>query len=345
MRKELVGFQVHLARIGLRQSTIALHTRCLDRIFDEAPNLTLTQIESFLQRMLSSGRKATYVNFFVDSLRVFGRYIHNEYCSTIKPFPEEEPVISTMSDEDIETFLKLPPPSYTFIHRSGKKVHRTFAKGYDSWTLFYSIFAYTGMRPGEIAHLTINDVDFGQSVLVVRSEVSKTHDPRRVPIPPQIFDKLHTYVDRVKDLYLFPSLRKGKQKGPVVDNVDWHYNFHARLKRMGLKRTNVKPYSLRHSFITRMLDEEDVNLFNVQKIVGHRRLDTTLHYYHYTTKAIQKTIRKDPLARLSITPQEKNGRMADTIRGFHLELDPRYEWSLEEREDEINFHAKIKVVP
>jgi len=198
-----------------------------------------------------------------------------------------------MSDAEIEAFLSLPPPT------NGERVKNNYAV----WTLFFKILAYSGMRPGEVAHLAIDRVDFGRQVFVL--EDTKTNTPRYVPIAPALLSDLTDHIKTLTGDKLFPSTRGGKfRQNGVVNDVDWGYNFHSRIKRLGIKRKNLRPYSLRPSFITRMLDE-DVNIFKVQKIVGHRQISTTAHYTHLTTKDITRAINKDPLSRASLPYYER----------------------------------------
>jgi len=201
--------------------------------------------------------------------------------------------------------------------------------------------AFTGMRPGEVAHLTINTVDFGRNIFILKD--TKTNTPRFVPIPPNVLKDLQAHVESIKTEYLFPAERGGnrRKEEKVVDDVDWHYNFQQRIKRLGIKRDNLSCYSLRHSFITTML-EEDVNLFKVQKIVGHRRLETTAHYTHLTTKDLQQTITKHPSVRKATSPHVILKAIQDVIKNFQLDNDSRFTYSLNETESSLAIEVKIK---
>ena len=165
------------------------------------------------------------------------------------------------------------------------------------------------------------------------------------PIPPHLLNEIKSHIDSLDQKFLFPSRRGGNKDGitPVVDNVDWHYNFHARIKRLGIKRQNLSPYSLRHSFITRML-EEDVNLFKVQKIVGHRKIETTAHYTHLTTKDIQTALRKDPLIKRKIAPEEMITQIVEHISTYTLQKDPRFDY-VKIQEGITRFWESIKDEP
>jgi integrase len=203
--------------------------------------------------------------------------------------------------------------------RWGELMPVTYTNHYAFWTLFYSVLAFTGMRPGELAGMTVDRVDFGQKVFLLRSEDVKTKTSRLVPIPERVSKQLYEYVQTLKGEYLFPSQRtKNRKTGkPTIDDVDWGYNFHTRINRLGIKRAGLTPYSLRHSIITRLLDE-DVNLFRVQRLVGHSQIATTAHYYHHSTKALQQTVQKDPLARKTTTTQEVFNQLVEHVQQFIL---------------------------
>jgi len=197
------------------------------------------------------------------------------------------------------------------------------------------------MIPGEVAKLTVNDVDWGRNIFIIRE--TKTGFPRFVPIPPNIKKLLKKYLASLETEYLFPSQKGGYYNGEekVVNHVDWGYNFHVRIKRLGIKRKNLTPYSLRHSLITRLL-EEDVNLFKVQKLVGHKQISTTANYTHLTIKDLQETIKKHPLVRRLTSPQVILKSLKNIIQSFQLEKDNRFAFKLSETENTLTLKIKIK---
>lgn len=299
---ELERFKLYVIKSGRKKQTAEWHVSLISRLLGVSKNLDLDQINAFLLEMIEQGRKGTYVNAHIDSLRVYGRFIGDDRFTSITYFKEQVFVQATMSDSEIESFLTLPPKT------GGEKA----ITNYNTWTLFFKILAYTGMRPGEVAHLTIDTVDFGRQVFVL--EDTKTNTPRYVPISSALTGDLTEHIKKLDGKYLFPSSRRGQyRQGGVVNDVDWGYNFHDRIKRLGIKRKNLRPYSLRPSFITRMLDE-DVNIFKVQKIVGHRQISTTAHYTHLTTKDITNAIKKDPLSRLTLPFYDRMKMFRELVR-------------------------------
>lgn len=325
----LADFKQYLLKNGRKESTARNYVVALRKLLQVSPTLEQKKVDFYLLTLVNSGKRHSYLNNLIDLTRLYRRYLGLEE-QKIGYYCDQNFVKATMSDEEIESFLSLKPWGRT------QNKHN-----YEVWTIFFSIMAFTGMRPGEVAHLTVNTCDFGRGIFIL--EDTKTNEPRFVPIPPNIADKIQKHISTLTGEYLFPSLMGGNHNGvgQVVDNVDWYYNFHQRIDKLGIKRKNLTVYSLRHSFITRLL-EEDVNLFKVQKIVGHRRLETTQAYSHMTTKDIQEAIKKHPLIRSSTKPEEILQAFIEAIKAFKLEKDCRFKLKTVEEQKFYKLEVEIK---
>lgn len=316
---ELPAFRLYLLKEqkGKRrvrsEKTADLHLALLTRLLKEAPTLSLSAINTYLLSLLEKGRKGTYLNDYIDTLHVYGRFKGIKDYESLTYFPEDLFEKATMSDKEIEAFLSLEPEKVTRFDTRKKQTY-TYYLGLRRWklkTMFWKCLAFTGARPGEIATLTVDDVDFGRQVFVVNGKTGH----RIIPIPTPLVLELTEYVKSLEGPLLFPSERGGttRQHGSLNDTA-WGYDFHHRLKRLGIKRKNLTPYSLRHSFITRMLDE-GINLYPLQNLVGHKQgSPVTSTYYHLTTKALVKTISKDPLQRGRMTYNERFLLFRDNVR-------------------------------
>lgn len=313
-----VGFKLYLLtehngkKRKRTERTIDLHLSLLRRLQKSCPDLTLTQINAFFLDLLEKGRKGTYINDYVDMLHLYGRFKKITTYDSLAYFPEDPFEKATMSDEEIEAFLNLEPQKVTRYDPLLKKEF-SYYLGLRRWklkTMFWKCLAYSGARPGEIAQLKISDVDFGRQVFLVDGKTGH----RQIPIAPLLLPELQEYIKDLKTEFLFPAERGGKtRQNGCINDVAWGYDFHQRLKRLGIKRKNLTPYSLRHSFVTRFLSE-DINIFKVQKIVGHKRLETTQGYTHLTTKDIIKTISQDPLSRQHLSYNERFLQFRNNVR-------------------------------
>lgn len=308
---DLAGFRSYLARQGKGRGTIQTKVDLLSRLFKQASPLTDQSISDFLFRLYSQGRSAKYLNTYLDALRVYCRYKGIPYFK-VDYYKEKETFKVLLNNEEIKSILELQPST------GGLKQ----ARNWHVWTLFFSLCAYTGMRPGEVAKLTTSDFDFQQDTIIVRE--SKIGEFRVVPLSPKIKDDLYKYTRSLTQDKLFPS-KQGGGLG-VVDDVDWGYNFGVRLRRLGIYRKGLSVYSLRFSFITRMLSE-DVNLFKVQRIVGHHRVEQTAHYTRYVIKDLSRAIEKDSLAKDGISTQILAGYIKEAVEAI-VGADNRFQKSI-----------------
>lgn len=327
----------------IRESSARLHVEHLMQLekFRKAYNediYTIGCAEYAIGELKKAGNKPRYINNLIDTMRVYTRYSiarsipHDERIFGLKYLKEEEVLKATMSDEEIEAFLTLRPPQKRGFNQTN----------YDRWTVFFSILAFTGMRPNEVAKLSIEDVDFGRSVFIISAERSKTHQVRFVPIAPNIIPKLQEYM-KTCSTHLFPSHQGGNTNGygMFVDSVDWGYNFKTRVKVLGIQRKGLSVYSLRHSFITRLL-EEDVNIFKVKKIAGHSDIRTTEQYTHLTTKDIQRAILKHPMILKATGGLAYLEALKTILKELHVEQNPFVDFSFNETNNTLDFHVSLK---
>jgi integrase len=294
--------------------TVAMHLARLRTLQKSIPDLNAEDISKRLVVLYNNGNKGRSLNLYLHTLRIYGRYLKTDVYNTIDFFPEEAIHKTTMSDAEIEAFLALPPPTVTRYHWKSKGLisYVYDAKGWKVSSLFWKIFAFSGMRPGEVSSLTVDQIDFGRQVFIARGKTGQ----RNVPIAPILLPQLQAHITSLKTDYVFPVKRGLKSHG--MSKTQWSKDFRGRIARLGIKRKGLTAHSLRHSFITRMLDE-NINLYTVQNIIGHKQgSPITAQYYHYGTKRGQAAIKQDPLSRKNLSKTERiiQGRKALEDLGF-----------------------------
>jgi integrase len=287
---------------GQRDKTLYTNIKIIKKIIKTTP-LRKDSVEQFIRSLMVRQLAPSYIKQHIGVIKQWGECFHIPELEHY-PYPKIKyktiPFVkATLSDEEIDDFLKLP-----FVGKGAFYKDR-----YDMWTVFFSVQAWTGMRSGEVAKLMAEDVDFGRNVIILAE--TKTNTPRLVPIPPDIKILLREHIAQITTEYLFPTYQKSKL--PYVTESAWEYAFNERIKRLGIKRKNLTAYSLRHSFITRQLDE-DVNLKKVQEIVGHKRIETTAGYTHLSMKSLQKVIDNDRLRTLYQTGKEAMQTLYKEVR-------------------------------
>lgn len=325
---DFAGFAAHLSRSGLRSTTIRKHLNCLNHLIRHNIPLTKDAVDEYLLKLQSENKRNAYLNMYVFALRHYGKYTNQDLH--IKELKKQDTIKSTLSDDEIEAFLALP-----------RRRNEPF-EHYDKFKLFWGLVAFTGMRPGECAKLKPGHIDWGRGVILI--ETSKTNTSGHVPIPANIQDCLKKYLATCRTDFLFPSARGGSNPSmgglKVIDNVDWHFDWKRRITILGIKRIKLTPYSFRHSYATRLL-EENVSLFHVKKLMRHHDLKSTLVYEHLTTKDLIEAQQKLPLIRKASDPRKILQSLTGVVKGFHFEQDKRFTYELVEDENSIRFECSI----
>lgn len=152
---------------------------------------------------------------------------------------------------------------------------------------------YTGMRPGEIAVLTWNDIDFKNQTINVNK--SYNHDKKEI----ENYDSDETdkatknansvrvikvdqaYLDIIKDLKKngHTKLFIGRDgKIPTSDAVN--KSLRKALKRCGIEKSGFHFHSLRHSHVALLLFK-GIPLYAISKRLGHANMATTAKKYAY----------------------------------------------------------------
>lgn len=129
----------------------------------------------------------------------------------------------------------------------------------------------TGIRIGELVRLNIDDIDFEERECIVFGKGDKE---RRV------------YFDAKTKIHLLGYINSRSDTNPALFvTLDAPYNrlkisgIEIRLRRLGreLGINKVHPHKFRRTMATRAIDK-GMPVEQVQKLLGHSQIDTTMHY-------------------------------------------------------------------
>jgi integrase len=164
------------------------------------------------------------------------------------------------------------------------------------------VLAYcAGLRLGEIVHLNLGDVHFGDETIEIRD--TKFFKSRRLPLAPSAMSALRQYLD---------ARRQAGAPDVPMSGLFWHPTASGRYSRVTagmllrrvLRRAELKPakgrsgpriHDLRHAFVVnRMLAwyRKGINpqprLPYLATYLGHQNINSTLVYLTITQELLQQ---------------------------------------------------------
>ena len=147
------------------------------------------------------------------------------------------------------------------------------------------LLASTGMRVGELVNINIDDVDFENRECVVFGKGNKER-----PV----------YFDARTKIHLRNYLNSRTDKNPALFvSLDKPYNrlqisgVEIRLRNLGrrLGINKVHPHKFRRTVATRAIDK-GMPIEQVQNLLGHSQIDTTMHYAMVNQNNVKESHRK-----------------------------------------------------
>ena len=140
--------------------------------------------------------------------------------------------------------------------------------------LIFMVIYSAGLRSSEAAHLQVSDIDSHRMRIRVRQ--GKGRKDRYTLLSPLVLERLRAYWtnNRPKTWLFFTRGNKDK----AISRNTIGKVFQAARDKAGVN-PDATVHSLRHSFATHLLNQ-GVNLFLIQKLLGHKHIQSTLIYLH-----------------------------------------------------------------
>ena len=141
----------------------------------------------------------------------------------------------------------------------------------------------TGARVSEFVSLKVADLFFDEQMILI--EKGKGGKSRYVPILPELAQELKTYLGSRKIGYIFESNRHTKFTARRIQQIVKETAGQAGIKK------KVHPHLLRHTVATLLL-ERGMPLEQIQKFLGHSKIETTQIYAESSTDMMKEGFRK-----------------------------------------------------
>lgn len=228
-------------------------------------------IEDYLQMLKTKKYSASSRNHSLYIIRSFYNFcikkeiIDRNICASIEKLaaPQKERVHITSAE-----FYSLIP-----------EIHSPTAN------IIVSVLYYTGLRISECINLKTNDVDLNNNIITVRN--TKNKKDRQIPIHKDMQFLLADYFTnrrkRKNSPYFFTTSNTDRVSPDFINKV-----LRETTDRLGWIK-KVTCHTLRHSFASNLVTK-NVNIVNIQKLLGHSNLSTTSIYTHTNMAELQNAI-------------------------------------------------------
>lgn len=231
---------------------------------DEIEDITLAAVRQFSKYLTGAGRKGTYVNGLLKTIKSFLQYCFEEGYggfNTKKNFKwckEEKPIIMTYQPSDVRQMLQ-SCKGYDFISvRDNAVLTALFETGIRCWEL-----------------CCVQKEDIHDDFIIIKG---KNHKQRVVPITPILQKALLRYETvasqyfdlKSTDDYYFLSFHGKQLTNSAVEHI-------VKRHGAGIEGVRVSPHTCRHFFAQQQI-KLGTDLYTISRLLGHENIRITQTY-------------------------------------------------------------------
>jgi site-specific recombinase XerD len=210
----------------------------------------------------------------------------NRELNTIKAMFNKAMAWGALAKNPAVTVRKLKETHKKIRYFSRDEVAVLLKAASDRMRPMIETFLHTGFRRDELIHLSWADVDFKNKVVSVQAKDDwhpKDYETRHIPMTARLAEVLRE-IPRGDDTHVFKN-GGGSALNPDVLSSDFSHLVRSR----GLKNATV--HTLRHTFASHLV-MNSVDLYTVQKLLGHSSIKTTEIYAHLAPDFLRSAMDK-----------------------------------------------------
>lgn len=224
-------------------------------------SVTSVHIRSYLDLLLERRLAPKTINERLVAIRSFYRYLREEEGRSI-----ENPVLKGMA-------LRMPKPLPRHAKKSELDLFFAVITKKRDRALFM-LMLRCGLRLDEVANLSLDDIDYQNSQIVVRG--GKGAKDRTTYISNDAADALAAYLQirqPTRELKIF-LVEKGMYKGKPISVRGIQKRMEYYSKKSGV---SLSCHKLRHTMATQLLNA-GADVVTIQELLGHSKIEFTMRY-------------------------------------------------------------------
>ncbi len=235
------------------------------------------QIRSWIVSLIDNNLSTTSVNRKISSLKSYYKFLLRIKVIEISPLLKHK---------------ALKTPKKVQIPFSEKEVDLVlnqiqYPDGFEGCRdkLIIDLFYTTGIRRAELLSLTVQSIDFSQSLLKV---IGKRNKERIVPLLPIVKNQLESYILQRNKIQLINAEQSlfVTQNGVKLNNTFVYRLINHYFSNVS-EKVKKSPHILRHTFATHLLNN-GADLNSVKELLGHSSLASTQVYTHSNLAELKK---------------------------------------------------------
>ncbi len=269
-------------RRGLRSETIKTYVYAVGKFLRtcqlEPHKVTKQDIERYLIQLIRWNRAGSTINVYLHALQFFYRNVLGKrILVTMPPIKLRKRLPESLSQGEMSRFLAAITNSK----------HRLIV-----------IFTYgSGFRVGEVVNLKVKDLDLVTGYGWIRD--GKGGKDRLFIIPEKLKAEIQGWIQNQglqPEDWLFSGYQQQHYSDSSVRKIVEQARLQAAISQ------HITPHTLRHSFATHLL-ENGSSLIEVQGLLGHSRIETTMRYVHVARPKLANV--QSPYDTLAVLSPEK----------------------------------------
>jgi integrase/recombinase XerD len=208
-------------------------------------HLEKTDIQSYIDFLEQEQKSLATIDKIIGAIRTFSKFLERpELTFGIELKPVEK-------KSEIETLSAI---EYTRLLKEVKE-----DGDLRNITIVY-VLLHTGIRVSELCRLNLSHVDLNKNVLIVQRD----EEERVIPLSQELREYLQNYLDShafEEAIFISPSGDRLTER--AIQYI--------------LKKFDVNPQKLRHTFCQRLIDNK-VDIETVSRLAGHKDINVTKRY-------------------------------------------------------------------